>query len=589
MILSISSSLPKFKILTFHVGLNVLLADTVPEASNKHTRNSAGKTSLVEIIHFIFGADCKPDSIFRHDDLVEVSFRATILIAGEEFEVERSGSDPSKIFVLRGGRDRPALKLKLDKLTEREFVPNSKWKDFLGSALFGLPTETKGTIFEQSHSPSFRSMFSYFVRRRNSGGFLAMERQAEDQQRWDWQVNISYLLGLDWTIGRELEDIRAKERSLKEIRKAAKDGALGDIIGTVADLRPKLALAEKREAELSQRLSSFEVIDSFKEMSKEASQAKSSIQSLTRDSISLQEALNHLQEAMTAEVAPGREDLERLYSAVGVELPDMAIRRFEEVARFHDSVVRNRRTHLQEEIVRIRQKLTQNEREIAAWSAQRAHIMKNLEGGGALEDFMEMQREYSEVTTSAASLRERFKAAEMLEGEATQLDVDRGRLKRRLQTDHLERKDTLNEAVLTIASFIEELYSDREGRFVVSANDNGPEFKIWIEGDRGGGIANMEIFCFDLALFVLSAKRGWGPGFLVHDSHLFDGVDERQVASALALGKRVALEVGGQYIVTMNSDIFSKLPDINDLREDMLPQVLSDQGDEGGLFGIRFG
>jgi uncharacterized protein YydD (DUF2326 family) len=31
-------------------------------------------------------------------------------------------------------------------------------------------------------------------------------------------------------------------------------------------------------------------------------------------------------------------------------------------------------------------------------------------------------------------------------------------------------------------------------------------------------------------LTEISLKNGRGPGFLVHDSHLFDGVDERQIA-----------------------------------------------------------
>jgi hypothetical protein len=89
-----------------------------------------------------------------------------------------------------------------------------------------------------------------------------------------------------------------------------------------------------------------------------------------------------------------------------------------------------------------------------------------------------------------------FPSAEILEGESTQLDIDR--LKRRLQEDHQARKAALDEAILSIAEAISDLYEDRSGRFVVEATDNGPEFRISIEGDRGGGISNMEIFCLDL-------------------------------------------------------------------------------------------
>jgi uncharacterized protein YydD (DUF2326 family) len=202
-----------------------------------------------------------------------------------------------------------------------------------------------------------------------------------------------------------------------------------------------------------------------------------------------------------------------------------------------------------------------------------------------------MQRELADVEASAASLRERFKAAEALEGESTKLDIDRANLKRKLQEDHHVREKALDEAILIIADAIAELYDDRAGRFVVEATENGPEFRISIEGDRGGGIANMEIFCFDLALLQIVTKRFGGPGFLIHDSHLFDGVDERQIAGALRLGKRTSERLQQQYIVTMNSDIFDRLPadESMDLRAAVLDTRLSDKTEDGGLFGFRFG
>lgn len=156
---------------------------------------------------------------------------------------------------------------------------------------------------------------------------------------------------------------------------------------------------------------------------------------------------------------------------------------------------------------------------------------------------------------------------------------------------HHIRSAALDEAILIIADAIARLYDDRAGRFVVEATDNGPEFRISIEGDRGGGISNMEIFCFDLALFKVVTARLGGPGFLLHDSHLFDGVDERQIAGALQLGQEATEGKKLQYIVTMNSDIFARLPlpKTIDASKVVLQTRLSDDGEGGGLFGFRFG
>ena len=125
----------------------------------------------------------------------------------------------------------------------------------------------------------------------------------------------------------------------------------------------------------------------------------------------------------------------------------------------------------------------------------------------------------------------------------------------------------------------------------VEATDNGPEFRISIDGDRGAGISSMEIYRMDMTLFSLATRHLGGPGFLIHDSHLFDGVDERQVAQALLSGQGICSESERQYIVTMNSDIFDRLPlpEEFDRSSVVLPVRLSDETETGSLFGLRFG
>lgn len=86
------------------------------------------------------------------------------------------------------------------------------------------------------------------------------------------------------------------------------------------------------------------------------------------------------------------------------------------------------------------------------------------------------------------------------------------------------------------------------------------------------------------------SKKKNGPEFLIHDSHLFDGMDSRQVAKALEISARTAEKYKFQYIVTMNSDMvpsaeFSKDFHFNDY---VLPVKLTDATVDGGLFGFRF-
>ncbi|MBQ3785249.1 MAG: DUF2326 domain-containing protein, partial [Alphaproteobacteria bacterium] len=60
---------------------------------------------------------------------------------------------------------------------------------------------------------------------------------------------------------------------------------------------------------------------------------------------------------------------------------------------------------------------------------------------------------------------------------------------------------------------------------------------------------------YDLMLIENVIKLDqWGIDFLVHDSVLFDPVDERQKALSLELATKKAKQFGFQYIMTINSD-----------------------------------
>lgn len=147
----------------------------------------------------------------------------------------------------------------------------------------------------------------------------------------------------------------------------------------------------------------------------------------------------------------------------------------------------------------------------------------------------------------------------------------------------------VRDAILTFEALSESLY-EKAGSLTVSETGNGPQFEVHIDGQRSKGITNMQIFCFDLMLTEISLKHGRGPGFLIHDSHLFDGVDERQVAKALQLGAQRAEAAGFQYIVTMNSDALPRegFKAGFDIRSFVTDTKLTDATDTGGLFGLRF-
>ncbi len=573
MISRIFSSLATFKKLEFKPGLNILIAQKEAGATDKQTRNRAGKTSLIEIVHFLTGSDAGKDSLFRSAALVDESFGMEFDLGGERLLVERSGHHKSKVHVEGASFLRGKISLS-----------NSEWVELLGEKMFALRQVPEN----DGRTPTFRSLFAYFVRRQLSGAFTTPEKQATMQQAGDYQVALLFLLGLDWMIASDWQKVRDREKTLAALKKAAGAGAFGSSVGKASDLRTQLTVAEARLQDLESQVTAFRVLPQYREMEVEADQLTRAINEFSNANVIDAAAVRDLERAMQAEAPPPLEDLESLYAEAGVVLPGVAIQRYEDVRSFHESVIRNRRDYLAGELEAARQRVAVREKEKLRLDERRATVLGILRSHGALDQFSKLQGEVGRREAEVESLRQRFEAAEQLEGTKNELEIERNRLTLRLRRDFAEQKARLSEAILAFEETSRRLY-ESAGSMTVEETSNGPAFQFPMQGSRSKGIKNMQIFCFDMMLMRLCAKRGVGPGFLIHDSHLFDGVDGRQVVSALKVGAETAEELGFQYIVTMNEDdAFKEKIEGFDLRKHVLPVVLTDARDDGGLFGFRF-
>ncbi|MDA0919202.1 MAG: DUF2326 domain-containing protein [Planctomycetota bacterium] len=243
---------------------------------------------------------------------------------------------------------------------------------------------------------------------------------------------------------------------------------------------------------------------------------------------------------------------------------------------------------MQGELDRIRNRITELDKNRSRSDQCRLEILQTLSSRGAIDQLQKLQAEQSRVAAETEELRRRLDTATRIEETRTKLTIERAQVQQSTLADHREHDSVIREAVLLFEDFSRRI-SDHEGSLMIDVTENGPMFSVQVEGGRSVGIRNMQVFCFDLMLSVLWAQRGMGPGFLFHDSHLFDGVDERQVAAALQLGCEQSNEHGFQYIVTLNSDMIPQRefsPDF-DFDNFVNPVRLSDAEETGGLFGLR--
>ena len=581
MIKVISSSLQSFKTLTFSPALNVVLAERGVDSTPGHSENSAGKSSILEIIHFLLGSNTDPRSIFKSRTLSAVDFSMQFDLPYGTVTARRSGDSANVTYVEPSNRDFPVAPLSTRRISQSHFTLKI-WRRVLAESWFSLSPEGA----QSGPTPSFRSLIGYFGRRKRAGGLNRPERQSSEQQLDDIQICLSFLFDLDWRLPAELSVLREREKQLAALRAAARSETFGSVLETVAQLRPKLVASESRLDDLVNRAQQFVVVDEYHEIVREVASLRKRIRDYSTANLIDQELLDQLKFVISNERPADDRLISAMFNELQINLPDAVTKRLEQVKSFHQSVAENRRADLIDNISDLERRIADRLEASRDADSRRSELMKVLSGAGALEDFTFLQQEIASEQQKLSILRNSFENARFIEGQSSTLAGERIALERRIRSDHDLRDAALRRATIIVDQLVKRLYDDRVGKLLVEVTANGPRFEIVIDGDRSEGIASMEIWVLDMMLCRLCGERSIGPGFLVHDSHLLSDVDNRQAALALEIGLEFAQECGFQYIVTMNADQFERLEVSDGVRSSVLQTKLYDNRDSGGLFGV---
>jgi uncharacterized protein YydD (DUF2326 family) len=579
MLRAVRSSFPSFKPVLFTPGLNIVLATRTTTSKEKDTVNGLGKSTLLDIVHYCFGSDTNPGRGIFVPELKDVIFELEFDVGGKVFVAKRSTTRPSRI-VVEGDTATWKIQPKLTgKSAEKEFSVDD-WREVLGSLMFGLPIGDSDLKFR----PTFRSLISYVMRRYDA---YNTPFQHGTQLTWDIQVNSAYLLGLTWEDASRIQQIREKERQLIALRGASKSGILEGVLGSRGELEARRVQLEKTVTEREHELRTFRVLPEYHELERKADELTDAIHEAMNRMTEMKQLRRYYEASLSSEREPEGQRVVQLFREAEVDLPGAARRRLEQVQEFHSKVITNRRLFLEAEIVGLRGRISDAEALLTRITEQRAELLRVLQEHRALDEMTSLQASYQRDVSELATITARLSSL---------IEVERG-----LSATRVEREQALQQAFLNysaselararaIHQFNENslrLY-DAAGTLLVNITPSGFQFDIRIEGAGSTGREHMNIFCYDFMVAQLWAGRLTSPGFLFHDSTVFDGVDHRQVALALELAASESERLGFQYITAMNADSVPRTDFSPGFDFDKYVRIeLTDDRPDGGLLGIR--
>ncbi len=547
MIHRITANKLSFHTVEFKPGLNVVLADRTEESTQKDTRNGLGKSTLIDIIDFCLGANVRKGQGLSIEPLQDWEFTLEITLAGNPVKVTRAIKSPNRLYI-EGPTAGWVEESDHDGLFRGRRSNLDRWRALFGEALFDLHSS-----YNTKYKPSFRSLISYFIRRRTDA-YIDPFSHTRYQTTWDRQLHIAFLLGMNWENASKCQELKDQERGIRAIDQAIKSGAMEGARGSVGELEAECVQLENQFKRESDALEGFKVHPQYETIQNEADRITKTIHNLNNENIVDQRRLSRYKESVEAETPPSNTAIDNIYEESGVIFPDLVRRTLTEAKEFHSKIIENRRAFLETEIRRIERKIRLQNDEIRRHTDERAGLLRILETHGAMQELAKLQERIIEIRGNLEQKRTWLEEIRDRTSRKRNINIAKAELTKIAEQDHEERRDIWSVPLRLFNDNSQALY-EAAGHLVINIDETGFKYDVEIDKSGSEGIEKMKIFCFDLMLLQIMSKQNNRLNFLIHDSGLYDGVDSRQRALALEHASKVSSANNAQYICTLNSDM----------------------------------
>jgi uncharacterized protein YydD (DUF2326 family) len=561
--------------------MSVVLANRSKDSDENESTNGLGKTTLLRIMTFVIGSDLSRDKVLSHPDLAGVEFGIDLELAGKIYSAGRNTSTPGTISVDESfiGKDCPE---EITFQDSRAILTVEAWRRVLALRFMPNALVSKTPL---KFSPTFREVAPYFIRL-GKEAFLDPQQAIKNQPGPSKRLITSYLLDLNWAEQRKLQTLLAERdrvtaalTALSEADKNTNEQSLGDLEAE------RVVLERALTARLSE-VENFNLRSDYHDLEERLNNVDRTLHDLINDNYSDRRLLEHYElSAKDVPLFDANQPVNILRDAGAVFNAD-ALRSINEIAAFHEEVYRNRAQFLKGEISRLRGQIEIRQNDISAASRDKQSVLQILSSSGALETLVALQQSSNELKIALESLKARIEERKRFDRRKDDIGAELVTARRVLKQDLDDRRVGVDEAIGLFATYTRWLYGI-SGKLGIDVGPAGYRFTFSIERQGSDGVDQMVVFCFDLMVATLRARRGAKFNTLIHDSSLFADVDPRQFGLALQLAASTSKTEGFQYICCLNEGVLPK-DHLGELDLTALIKLrLHDDGDDGRLLGKR--
>jgi len=582
MLISLKANRQSFRAITFKPGFNVVVAEKQSNSSEKDSRNGLGKSTLIEIIHFCLGSTFGKTHALSVEQLSDWRFDLELMLDNKKYIFSRSTTEEPRKMNIYG--DVSDWDVDSEEGNGFHIVRVEDVASILTSKGFSLHTEEG-----KKYQPSSRGLLSHLIRR-GVEGYSDPFAQMPQEKTWSKQINNAFLLDLDWKYASRIQELKDKDNALKAVKTGISSGLLTHLDASIGQLEAESAVLEEELTEAQKQLSSFKVHPQYYEIEKSNNELTEEIHDATNELTIIEQLLAKYVKSIEDETDVSANEVKEIYREAGLSFSDTLVKRLDEVEEFHKQLIENRKQYLANEIAELKRKADSLRTTIKDLSETRAKGLTVLKTHNALDEYQLLQERVTERNSRLLSLRQSIKQLYELETEKSRLTIEREEIFNKAREDFKEREEHLKKIITIFNSNSQYLYSEG-GRLSIDVTKDGYKFDVEIKRANSQGVGYMKVFCYDLAIMEFNSVKPTFFKTLIHDSTIFDGVDERQIALALQLAQTKAETFDFQYICTINSDMIPQSQfsaDFKRLFDESVVIRLTDGEAKQSLLGIRF-
>lgn len=522
----------------FHKGINLIVDETPMGSSQQATGNNVGKTTVLRLVDYCFGADGKniyQDTEFKNQPntrienfLKDNEIIVTVVLVDIIDGIEKHRLTIRKNFLARNK--------KLQELNGKNFIDNKEFDKALKKEIFNSDVE----------KPTFRQIISKNIRDEKNKMANIVKLLHTTTRPEEYEALFLFWLGLD-TDSHNQKELLSKEKTREESfqKRLKKDGELSLI-------EQQLILVNSKIEELNQRKNKFNLNENYAPDVDKLNEIKSKLNRSATELSRLEirkDLINESKEDLEQEYTQiDTSQIKSLYEKAKSLITNIQVT-FEDTVKFHNDLISEKLEFITKELPEIEQQIRKLKSEIIVLRKEEDTITARLNKSTLVEDFEKTILDLNEQFERKGNLEEQKRLWIYSIEKLASIDQDLNEINQGISSKDSQIQNRITEFNKYFSVMSNRLYGET---YLLSSQKNEKGYELIVtnlEGNPSTGKKKGQIAAFDFAYIEFADKLDIEClHFIMHDQ--LETIHDNQLNTIV----EVANSINGQYIVPILRD-----------------------------------